>query len=292
MTGTQGRHWLRDVLGLVKFSHSIFALPFALAGAWLAAAGVPRLATLGWIVLCAVAARTAAMGFNRLVDRDLDAANPRTAARELPRGALSPTAVVLLVLGSAAVFVAGAFQLGTVPGSLAPPVLAVLLGYSYVKRFSALAHFVLGLALALAPLGAWVAVRGAIEGPLAPVLCLALAVWTWVAGFDLIYACQDVEFDRGASLFSIPARWGVPTALRISAISHLLTVICLFALWQFAAMGPIFLCGVIAVAILLAYEHRLVRPDDLTRVNAAFFNVNAVISIGLFVVGLADVWLG
>lgn len=277
---------LRDVLGLVKFSHSIFALPFALAGAWLAAAGVPRLATLGWIVLCAVAARTAAMGFNRLVDRDLDAANPRTAARELPRGALSPMAVGLLVVVSAAVFVAGAFQLGAVPGRLALPVLAVLLGYSYVKRFSALAHFVLGLALALAPLGAWVAVRGAIEGPLAPVLWLALAVWTWVAGFDLIYACQDADFDRAAGLHSVPARLGVPRALALSRVLHVVTIGALVGVGVTAELGAVYFAATALVAALLVYEQSLVRSSDLSRVDLAFFTVNGWVGVALFL-GLA-----
>jgi 4-hydroxybenzoate polyprenyltransferase len=277
---------LRDVLSLVKFSHSIFALPFALAGAWLAAAGVPRLATLGWIVLCSVAARTAAMGFNRLVDRHLDAANPRTAARELPRGALSPTAVLLLVLAASTVFVAGAFQLGPVPGWLAPPVLGVLLGYSYVKRFSALAHFVLGLALALAPLGAWVAVRGAIEGPMAPVLWLALAVWTWVAGFDLIYACQDADFDRAAGLHSVPARLGVRRALTLSRMLHVATVGALVGVGVSAQLGAVYFGATALVAGLLVYEQRLVRADDLSRVNLAFFTVNGWVGVALFL-GLA-----
>jgi 4-hydroxybenzoate polyprenyltransferase len=277
---------LRAVLGLVKFSHSIFALPFALAGAWLAAAGVPRLATLGWIVLCAVAARTAAMGFNRLVDRELDAANPRTAAREMPRGALSPAAVSMLVVASAAVFVFGAFQLGSVPGQLALPVLVVLLGYSYVKRFSALAHFVLGLALALAPLGAWVAVRGAIEGPLAPVLCLALAVWTWVAGFDLIYACQDAEFDRAAGLHSVPARIGVARALVLSRVLHVVTVAALVGVGATADLGAVYYGATVFVAALLVYEQSLVRAGDLSRVNLAFFTVNGWVGVALFL-GLA-----
>ncbi|MEZ6016634.1 MAG: UbiA-like polyprenyltransferase [Planctomycetota bacterium] len=277
---------LRAVLGLVKFSHSIFALPFALAGAWLAAAGPPRLATLGWIVLAAVAARTAAMAFNRLVDRHIDAANPRTVGRELPRGAMRPAAVGALVLVAAGVFIGAAFALGPVPGWLAPPVLVVLLGYSYVKRFSAAAHFVLGLALALAPLGAWVAVRGAIEGPLAPVLWLALAVWTWVAGFDLIYACQDVDFDRARGLHSVPARLGVQRALALSRALHVVTVVALTLVGLSAGLGAVYFGAVAFVAALLVYEQRLVQPDDFSRVDLAFFTVNGWVGVALFL-GLA-----
>ena len=274
---------LVDVLRLVKFSHSVFALPFALAGAWLAAGGMPRLATLGWIVLCAVAARTAAMAFNRLVDRDVDAVNPRTAGRELPRGALRPGLVAALVLAAAAVFVLGAFALGRVPGLLSFPVLAVLLGYSYVKRFSALAHFVLGLALALGPLGAWVAVRGGVEGPLAPVLWLALAVWTWVAGFDLIYACQDAEFDRAEGLHSVPARVGVARALVLSRVLHVVTAAALVGVGVTAGLGLAYFAAVALVVGLLVYEQSLVRADDLSRVDLAFFTVNGWVSVALFV---------
>jgi 4-hydroxybenzoate polyprenyltransferase len=205
---------LRDLLGLVKFSHSIFALPFALQGAWLAARGVPPAKKLAWIVLCAVAARTAAMAFNRLVDRRFDADNPRTAGRELPSGKLSAGSVALLVALGTSVFVAAAFQLGSLCGWLSLPVIALLLSYSYVKRWSFLAHAVLGLALALAPLGAWLGVRGDLRGDIVPVLLLALAVWSWVAGFDLIYACQDVDFDRRTGLHSVPARFGIGRTLQ------------------------------------------------------------------------------
>lgn len=276
----------QDVLRLVKFSHSVFALPFALAGAWLAAGGVPRWATLGWIVLCAVAARTAAMAFNRLVDRDVDALNPRTRGRELPRGVLSIGLVAALVAASAGVFIAGAFALGPLPGRLSVPVLAVLLGYSYVKRFSALAHFVLGFALALAPLGAWVAVRGTLDGPLAPVLWLALAVWAWVAGFDLIYACQDAAFDRERGLHSLPAKLGIARALVVSRVLHVVTVAALVAAGVAAGLGAAYFGAVALVAALLVAEQRLVRADDLSRVDAAFFTVNGWVGVALFV-GLA-----
>jgi 4-hydroxybenzoate polyprenyltransferase len=270
----------------VRFSHSVFALPFALQGAWMARMRPPALATLGWILLCAVAARTAAMGFNRLVDRDIDAQNPRTAARELPAGRLRPVHASALVLVAAALFVAGAFALNPLCGKLALPVLAVLLGYSYVKRISFLAHAVLGLSLALAPLGAWLAVRGELSGELAPVLSLAAGVLLWVAGFDLIYACQDVDFDRRAELHSVPARFGVAFALRLSSILHVGALACFIAQGVLAGLGIAWWLGVAAAAALLAWEHRIVSPRDLSRVNAAFFTANGWVGLGLFL-GLA-----
>lgn len=275
-----------DYLRLVKFSHSIFALPFALQGAWLAAGGVPGLGTLGWIVVCAVAARTAAMAFNRLVDRHIDAKNPRTSSREIPAGVLAVREASLLVVGSSAVFCWSAFQLNSLAGWLSFPVLAVLLFYSYVKRFSFLAHIVLGIALALAPLGAWVAVRGDISGPLLPVLALALAVTTWVSGFDLIYACQDVDFDRDQGLHSIPARFGVPAALRLSTLLHIGTIVALAVVGVAAGLGWVYALAVSLAAGLLVWEHRIVRPDDLSRVDLAFFTLNGWVGVALFV-GLA-----
>jgi 4-hydroxybenzoate polyprenyltransferase len=274
---------LRDVLSLVRFSHSVFALPFALQGAWLAADGRPAWRTLAWIVVCAVSARTAAMAFNRLVDRGHDARNPRTRGRELPAGRVTPRAAAALVAFSSAVFVAGAFALNPLAGGLSFPVLALLLGYSYVKRFSALAHAVLGLALAIAPVGAWIAVRGELGSDALPVLCLALAVLSWVFGFDLIYACQDAEFDRAEGLFSIPARRGVAFALRLSSALHAVTVLALAATGWSAGLGWIYWAAVAAAALLLAWEHSLVAPDDLSRVDVAFFTVNGWIGVGLFV---------
>ncbi len=269
-------------LRLVKFSHSVFALPFALQAAWLAAGGVPPLGTLAWIVVCAVAARTAAMGFNRLVDRRLDAENPRTRGRELPRGAVGVPGAVTLTAVAAAVFVAGAFALNPLAGRLSFPVLAVLLGYSYTKRFTWAAHLVLGLALALAPLGAWIAVRGDLQGDLAPPLLLAAAVLVWVAGFDLIYACQDAEFDARRGLHSIPARFGPAVALRTSRAFHALTVLLLLALTWRAGLGWIFAVAVVLAAALLLWEHSLVSADDLSRVDVAFFTANGWIGVGLF----------
>jgi 4-hydroxybenzoate polyprenyltransferase len=275
-----------DWLSLVRFSHSIFALPFALMGAWLAAGGMPAPAILAWIVVCAVAARTAAMGFNRLVDRDIDAKNPRTRMRELPAGKLSVNAVRALVLAASAVFVAAAFALNPLAGRLSLPVLAILFAYSYVKRFSALAHVVLGLALALAPLGAWIAVRGDFDGDLRPVLWLAACVVTWVAGFDLIYACQDTEFDRDAGLHSIPARLGIPFALHLSSVLHVITCASLVAVGLAVHASFAYWTAVALAAVLLAWEHSIVSPRDLSRVNLAFFTLNGWVGVALFV-GLA-----
>ncbi len=277
---------LRDWFSLVRFSHSVFALPFVLCGAWLAAGGPPGWRTALLIVACAVAARTAAMGFNRLVDRSIDAANPRTKGREIPSGRLRSGAVRALVLFASVAFVALAFALNTLAGWLALPVLFVLLGYSYVKRFSSAAHLVLGLALAIAPLGAWVAVRGTIGADVAPVLWLALAVLTWVAGFDLIYACQDAEFDRQAGLFSIPARLGIANALRISSALHVVTVVALVAVGTSAGLGWPWWTALAICSGLLVWQHRLVKPDDLSHVDLAFFTLNGWVGVGLFV-GLA-----
>jgi 4-hydroxybenzoate polyprenyltransferase len=287
---------VRQLLEMIRFSHTLFALPFALlaaALAWRTKGGFSWLDLLG-IVLCMVFARSAAMAFNRLADRRLDAANPRTAGRHLPSGQLPASAVVLFTLASAVGFVAATLLfLAAEPPNYWPlilsvPVLIFLCAYSFTKRFTALAHFWLGAALMLAPLSAWIAVRGLAE--LQTPLVLGLAVCFWVAGFDIIYACQDVEFDRRARLASVPARLGVRAALRVSMACHLVMLLLLAALYWVAwpNLGGLYLGGVGAVAALLAYEHALVRPDDLTRVNRAFFHVNAVVSIGLFVVVLVD----
>lgn len=270
-------------LRLVKFSHSVFALPFALMGAWLAAGGVPAWGTLALIVVAAVAARTAAMAFNRLVDRRIDAENPRTAGRELPSGQLGAGYAAGLTAAAAAVFVGAAFALNPLAGALSPAVLVVLLGYSLVKRFSALVHFVLGLALGLAPLGAWIAVRGDFQGDLRPVLLLFATVWTWVAGFDLIYACQDADFDRERGLHSVPAALGVAGALRLSRGLHLVSVLALVGVALTAGTGWIFGAAVAVAAALLAWEQSLVRADDLSRVDVAFFTLNGWVGVALFV---------
>ncbi len=282
----------RRFLELIRFSHTVFALPFALFSAVLAwqQPGVTfRMRDVAGLLLCMVFARSASMAFNRLADRRLDAQNPRTAGRHLPAGLLSVTAVSLFTVTCAAAFVLSTllFLPNRLPLILSLPVLVFLLGYSFAKRFTSLVQYWLGAALMLSPIAAWIAITGDVAWP--PVL-LGLAVFFWVGGFDVIYACQDVDFDRTARLRSIPARLGVGRALKLAALSHLLTVMCLAAFWWTAGLGPLFAIGVVAIAILLAYEHSLVRPDDLTRVNLAFFNVNAVISLGVLVVGSLDVW--
>jgi len=270
-----------NALNLVQFSHSVFALPFALQGAWLAAGGPPPWRKLGWIVACCVAARTSAMAFNRLVDRHIDARNPRTSARELPAGRMSARQAAAIAAIAAVLFVLGARALNPLSGALALPVLGVLLGYSYVKRFSAWCHAVLGLALALAPLGAWVALRGTIDAHVWPVVGMAGGVLCWVAGFDLIYACQDRDFDRAQGLHSGPARLGVAGALRIARVLHALCLV-LFALCaRTAGTGPIYAAALVAGAALLVWQHRLVRADDLSRIDRAFFTTNACFGLVL-----------
>jgi 4-hydroxybenzoate polyprenyltransferase len=282
---------VRRFLELIRFSHTVFALPFALLSAVLAWRTEPfRARDLLGLLLCMAFARSASMAFNRIADRRIDAKNPRTTARHLPAGLLSVGAVAIFTVLCAAGFIASTtlFFPNRLPLYLSVPVLGFLLGYSYAKRWTALCHYWLAAALMLSPIATWIALAGNLAWP--PVL-LGMAVFFWVGGFDIIYACQDVEFDRSQRLKSVPARWGVRRALLIAAASHLLTVVCLLALWSEAHLGWLFLVSVIDVGLLLAYEHWLVRPDDLTRVNVAFFNVNAVISIGLFVVGALDVWI-
>ncbi len=281
---------IRHLLELIRFSHTVFALPFSLLAATLAWRGRAfRWQELLGILLCMLFARSAAMSFNRLADRRIDADNPRTAGRHLPAGLLNVATVTAFTMICVVGFFASTllFLPNRWPIYLAAPVLAFLMGYSYAKRFTVWCHYWLAAALMLSPIAAWIAIRGEVDWP--PVL-LAAVIFFWVGGFDIIYACQDTEFDKNNSLFSVPARWGIPVALRIALVSHAITVACLFGLWHIAELGPVFLAGVVSVSALLAYEHWLVRPDDLTRVGIAFFNVNAVISIGLFVVGVADVW--
>lgn len=279
-------------LGLIRFSHTIFALPFAMLAAVLAWQEVEfRVRDFAGIVLCMVFARSAAMAFNRLVDRRLDASNPRTASRHLPAGVLSVSAVRTFTVVSAAGFVASTllFWPNPWPAILAVPVLLFLLGYSYAKRFTIWCHYWLAAALMLSPIAAWIAITGTVGWP---AVLLAATVFFWVGGFDILYSCQDVEFDRDRGLFSVPARFGVTRALRIAAASHALTAACLFGLWYVAGLGVVFLLGVIGVTLLLAVEHFLVRPNDLTRINVAFFQINAVISLGLLALGIADLWFG
>jgi 4-hydroxybenzoate polyprenyltransferase len=269
---------------MIKFSHSVFALPFAFASAVLAAGDGLSWRQLAWIVVAMVGARSAAMGFNRLADQALDARNPRTAGRELPRGALSRAEVWVFVVASALTLVVAAAMLNPLCLMLSPVALAVIFGYSYTKRFTALSHIFLGLALSLAPLGAWLAIRGRLEAP--PVV-LGLAVLLWVAGFDTIYACQDEAFDRAEGLYSLPARLGARRALVLARLAHAGAVLALAGLYVLVPLHPGYLVGVAAIAGLLVYEHSLVRADDLSRIDAAFFTVNGWISVGYFVVVLA-----
>lgn len=274
---------------LVRFSHTLFALPFALMALFLATPGEwPAPRTAAWILVCMVGARTAAMAYNRLVDRDVDARNPRTRSRHLPAGFVRAAEVVALVVLAAAVFVAGAAALNRLALSLSPIVLIVLLGYSHLKRFTALCHFGLGVALGLAPLGVWIAVRGTIDASAWIPGILGLAVLCWVTGFDILYACQDVEFDRGAGLHSIPARLGVRRALQVARLLHVAMVGCLIGLGALAGLGPIYAVGVAATTALLVWEHRLVRADDLSRIDVAFFTVNGCISLLLCAFTIAE----
>jgi 4-hydroxybenzoate polyprenyltransferase len=300
---------LRHLLEMIRFSHTVFALPFALLAAvmaWTAPSSAGEQTPFRWrdlvgIVVCMVAARSAAMAFNRLADRHWDALNPRTAGRHLPAGLLSVRSVVLFTAASSLTFAAATllFLPNRLPLYLSLPVLGFLLAYSYTKRFTAWAHFWLGASLMLAPVSVWIALRGEIllaqPGDGLPAICLGTAVMMWVAGFDLIYACQDVAFDRQARLQSLPVRLGVARSLRLAAGCHLLMVALLGTLPFVEHLGGpplplgwLYGSGITAVAILLVVEHSLVRPDDLTRVNLAFFHVNAVVSLGLFAVGAVD----
>ena len=273
-----------DYLRLVRFSHTLFAMPFALIALLTASDGAPGARTLLLVLAALVAARTSAMAFNRYVDRDIDAANPRTRNREIPSGVLRPTAVLALTIGSAAAFVAVAFALGPLCGILSMPVLAVLLGYSLAKRFTSLCHLWLGVALGLAPPAAWVAVRGVVDASLWAPLCLGLGVTAWVHGFDLLYACQDEAFDRRAGLHSIPARYGRAVALRFAAISHVVAAVAFAGYGVLAHLAWPYAAGVIAAVLLLLHEHRLVRADaDLARIQIAFFRMNALVSVVLLV---------
>lgn len=296
----------RKMLQLIRFSHTIFALPFALLAAvmaWSASSEDPNY-TWRWqdllgIQLCMVTARSWAMAVNRIADRKIDAGNPRTATRHLPSGDLSLASVVIFTIVCAAGFVASTLLFmphNPLPLYLSVPVLAFLAGYSFTKRFTSLAHFWLGAALMLSPICAWIAIRGqeVVANPvdLLAALVLGGSVLLWVAGFDIIYACQDAESDRKAGLFSVPSRIGIPNSLRLAAVCHVGTVGMLALLAYVGGFGWIYIAGVVLIALLLAWEHHLVRPDDLSRVNVAFFNANAAVSIGIFVVGSLDLWLG
>ncbi len=272
---------------MIKWEHSIFALPFALTGAVLAANGWPTLRILFWIVVCMVSARSAAMAFNRFADADLDAANPRTAARALPAGHLSRGFVAAFTVLSAIIFVFGTLMLNRLTFLLSPIVLTVVLLYSYMKRITRWSHLVLGLALGMAPSAAWIAVRGTLDPR---IIVLTLIVLLWVGGFDVLYACQDFEHDRSAGLHSVPQAFGLQGAFWIARAMHLLTAVLLFVFAHLFGLGPVALVGFGMVVILLAYEHAIISPGDLRRMNAAFFTLNGVISVVFFLSVAADVF--
>ncbi|HEV2800431.1 MAG TPA: UbiA-like polyprenyltransferase [Pyrinomonadaceae bacterium] len=277
-TATQSS--LRTTLEMIKIEHTLFALPFALLGAVLAARGLPTLRQLLWITLAMVGARSAAMAFNRIADRKFDAANPRTSRRAIPAGLLSLKFAWAFTVASAALFFVAAAMLNRLTLVLAPVALASVLLYSYTKRFTSLSHLALGWCLCIAPTGAWIAVRGQIDSPVP--LLLSLVVLLWTAGFDVLYACQDYDFDRRTGLRSIPARTGIPVALWIARVLHAGAFAALVALYSVAAPGTLALAGVVLAGALLVYQHSLVRSDDLSRLNAAFFTTNAFVSVILF----------
>jgi 4-hydroxybenzoate polyprenyltransferase len=283
---------IRLTLEMIKFEHSIFALPFALTGALLAVrdgglAGGLLWRKIAWIVVAMVCARSAAMAFNRLIDADIDARNPRTKLRHIPAGLLSTGFSWGFVAVSSVIFIFASRELNTLCFRLAPVALGVIFSYSFTKRFTSFSHLVLGFALGIAPAGAWIAIRGSLD---VRILWLTAAVTFWTAGFDIIYSCQDYEFDSDAGLFSLPRRLGVAGALRVSRFLHALMLGCLLALVYTLQLGALSLTGIAVVAALLIYEHRLVKPDDLSRVNAAFFTMNGYVSVLFFLFWAADIF--
>lgn len=268
------------LLEMIKFEHTVFALPFALMGAFLARRGIPPLVTFGWVVLAMVGARTCAMGFNRLVDLDYDRRNPRTADRALPAGAVTPSEAWLMVGLAAVLFFFACYNLNFLTLQISPFLLALTFFYSLTKRFTWLCHGILGLALACSPLGGWVAVSGTLHGyP----FVLSAAVFFWVAGFDTVYACLDADFDRGAGLFSVPARFGRRTAFRMAGVFHVLAFFLFLATGIISGLNFIFYAGLLVTAALLFYQHLVVSPTDLSRIQLSFFTMNGLISLTIFV---------
>lgn len=270
---------------LIKFPHTVFALPFAFTGAVLAAGGIPKWEKVFWILVAMVGARTGAMAVNRLVDMDVDALNPRTANRALPRGLLRPATVLIMATCSFAVLVFAAAQLNRLCLLLSPVAIALTVFYSYTKRFTSCSHVVLGLCLACAPIGAWIAVRGTVD---LPPLVLGSSVLFWVAGFDILYALADIESDRAHGLYSIPARWGRAAAMQVSLLFHVAAPLLLGVVGQLLRLGPLYYVGLLLVVVLLAYEHTTMRRHGLQRLEIAFFNINGLISITLFAFTLLD----
>ena len=281
---------LRTTLEMIKFEHTLFALPFAFLGAILAANGMPTWQQILWITVAMVGARSAAMTFNRIIDIDFDAANPRTANRELPTGRLSVGFAWGFLFVSIGIFLFAAWSLNWLTFALSPIALLSVLGYSYAKRFTAFAHLILGWALAISPTAAWIAVRGTLDSEVP--LLLSLLVLMWTAGFDVMYACQDYEFDKRAGLSSIPAKFGIRNALWIARLFHVQAFLALVLLYFVTGLGWLALAGVTAVGLLLIYQHTLVRPTDLSRMNAAFFTTNAFVSVILFISFGAAVFVG
>lgn len=271
---------LKTTLEMIKFEHTLFALPFAFLGAVMAAEGLPTWRQVLWITLAMVGARSAAMTFNRIVDRDIDAANPRTANREIPSGKLSVGFAWVFLFVSIGIFLLASYSLNWLTFALSPVALISVLGYSYAKRFTAFAHLILGWALAISPTAAWIAIRGAIDSEIP--LLLSLFVFMWTSGFDVMYACQDFEFDKKAGLRSIPARFGIVRSLWIARLFHFQAFIVLLLLFLFSGLGWLAVVGVIAVGLLMIYQHSLVKPNDLSKMNAAFFTTNAFVSVILF----------
>jgi 4-hydroxybenzoate polyprenyltransferase len=279
---------LRVVLEMIKIEHTLFAMPFALMGALLAARGLPTGRQIFWIVVAMVGARSAAMAFNRLVDREFDAANPRTKMRAIPAGLVSVPFVVGFTIVSSALLILAAVMLNPLAALLSPVALAVVFFYSLTKRFTAWSHLFLGIALAIAPVGAWIAVAGNLTWT--PLL-LGAAVVCWLIGFDVIYALQDVEFDKGAGLHSLPVRYGPRRALAIGRAAHTLMIAFLFLMGASAGLGLVYYTGVALAATLIAVEHAIIRPDDLRRLNIAFFNLNIAVSAGLLLATALDIFL-
>jgi len=274
------------ILEDIKIQHTIFALPFALMSAFIASNGVPPLDKLLWILLAMVGARSLAMSFNRIADVDYDGENPRTKERALPKGRIRKSHYIIFLLLSAILFMFSCMMLNRLALILSPVALLIVCFYSYTKRFTIFSHFFLGLSLSLAPIGAWVAIREEVS---MVSIVLGLAVIFWLAGLDIIYSCQDVEFDKSHGLFSFPAKLGIERALRLAAIFHVIMTLFLFSLFFIGNLGLLYLGGIILIAGLLYYEHSIVRPDDLSKVNVAFFNVNGIISIGLMLMTILDI---
>jgi len=270
---------ISNYLRLIKFSHSIFALPFAFTSALIAAGGIPSLYKVFWITVAMIGGRSGAMGMNRIIDREIDAMNPRTKNRELPSGVIKTWEALIFTIISFVLLVLAAYKLNPLCFKLSPFVLLILITYSYTKRFTWMCHIILGLALSLAPLGAWVAIKGSIDLEIIP---LCVAVMFWVAGFDTLYGLQDIDFDRKYGLYSIPTRFGIRSSLWVARIFHIITVILLISLIPIFNLSWIYLIGVLISILLLTYEHMLVKPNDLSKLNMAFFNMNGYISITVF----------